>query len=65
MSLQLRRLTPARKELAMSWSDPQSKESLKALADREKDGGHLSRNERFELDRARRYGVKDTKGQKI
>lgn len=44
----------------MSLSDPKSKEDLKKLAQKEKDQGSqsLSKNEKWELGQARKYGVK-------
>lgn len=51
----------------MSGSDPRSKDYLKGLANRDNDsnGRPLSKNERYELDEARRVGVRDKDGQKI
>lgn len=45
-------------ECAMSAADPKSKEDLRKLADKRRVGGHLSRNEQWELDQAQKKGVK-------
>ena len=51
----------------MSSSNPQSKDQLRALANRDNDphGRTLNSNERHELDEARRVGVRDSDGKKI
>lgn len=51
----------------MSTSDPSSKQSLRALANRDDDpnGRTLNANERHELDEARRVGVRDKDNRKI
>lgn len=43
----------------LSATDPKSTEDLRKLADRRRNGQHLSKNELYELDEARRTGVKN------